>query len=231
MTRRISSSRPMTGSILPSRARWVRSWPYFSRAWNCSSGFWRVTRWLPRTSRSACSSSSLPTPEAVVHGQQQVLDREVVVLQVLAVARRRPRRRCWSRGSGGARRRRRPWAAWPTASSARLRSMSGARPSFCTHGRHDGVVLAQERAEQVVGRELGVAGALAASMAAATACWVLGVHLFGSSAMLSRLPPRVDPATTSYQVSFVNASRDRADERIAALALRRDGPRAGQVSS
>ena len=39
MTRRISSSRPMTGSILPSRARWVRSWPYFSRAAKFSSGF------------------------------------------------------------------------------------------------------------------------------------------------------------------------------------------------
>ena len=39
ITRRISSSRPMTGSILPSRARLVRSCPYFSRAWNWSSGF------------------------------------------------------------------------------------------------------------------------------------------------------------------------------------------------
>ena len=29
---------------------------------NCSSGFWTVTRWLPRTSCSTCSSSSLPTP-------------------------------------------------------------------------------------------------------------------------------------------------------------------------
>ncbi len=33
MTRRISSSRPMTGSSLPSRAISVRSRPYFSRAW------------------------------------------------------------------------------------------------------------------------------------------------------------------------------------------------------
>ncbi len=62
ITRRISSSRPMTGSILPSAARAVRSWPYFSRAANFSSGLWSVTRWLPRTSRSTCSSSSLPTP-------------------------------------------------------------------------------------------------------------------------------------------------------------------------
>ena len=33
MTRRISSSRPMTGSSLPARASVVRSRPYFSRAW------------------------------------------------------------------------------------------------------------------------------------------------------------------------------------------------------
>ena len=32
-TRRISVSRPMTGSILPSRARSVRSTAYFSSAW------------------------------------------------------------------------------------------------------------------------------------------------------------------------------------------------------
>ena len=44
MTRRISSSRPMTGSILPSRARWVRSCPYFSSAAKLSSGFCDVTR-------------------------------------------------------------------------------------------------------------------------------------------------------------------------------------------
>ncbi len=58
MTRRISSSRPMTGSSLPLRASSVRSRPYFSRAWYCSSGFWLVTRWLPRTSLSASSRSS-----------------------------------------------------------------------------------------------------------------------------------------------------------------------------
>ncbi len=38
MVRRTSSSRPMTGSILPSRARAVRSTPYFSSAWNVCSG-------------------------------------------------------------------------------------------------------------------------------------------------------------------------------------------------
>ena len=48
-TRRISSSRPMTGSSLPRSAISVRSRPYRSRAWYLSSGFWSVTRAEPRT--------------------------------------------------------------------------------------------------------------------------------------------------------------------------------------
>ena len=39
ITRRTSSSRPITGSSLPRRARSVRSRPYFSRTWYLSSGF------------------------------------------------------------------------------------------------------------------------------------------------------------------------------------------------
>jgi hypothetical protein len=39
MVRRISSSRPMTGSSLPCSARSVRSMVYFSSAWRCSSAF------------------------------------------------------------------------------------------------------------------------------------------------------------------------------------------------
>ena len=41
MTRRISSSRPTTGSSLPARASAVRSRPYFSSAAYVLSGFWR----------------------------------------------------------------------------------------------------------------------------------------------------------------------------------------------
>ncbi len=62
MTRRISSSRPMTGSSLPLRASSVRSRPNRSRAWYWSSGFSLVTRWLPRTSLSAASTASCVTP-------------------------------------------------------------------------------------------------------------------------------------------------------------------------
>ena len=52
-TRRISASRPMTGSILPSRAAAVRSTPYFSSAWKVPSGSGLVTRAEPRTDCSA----------------------------------------------------------------------------------------------------------------------------------------------------------------------------------
>ena len=50
MVRRISSARPMTGSSLPSRACWVRFWPYCSSASNCTLFCWSVTRVSPRSS-------------------------------------------------------------------------------------------------------------------------------------------------------------------------------------
>ena len=62
IVRRISSSRPMTGSSLPRRACSVRSRPYRSSAWYFSSGFWSVTRWRPRTSASADSTPSRVSP-------------------------------------------------------------------------------------------------------------------------------------------------------------------------
>ena len=57
ITRRISSSRPITGSSLPLSASAVRSRPYFSRAPKLSSGLGEVTRCGPRTSEIACISS------------------------------------------------------------------------------------------------------------------------------------------------------------------------------
>ena len=62
-TRRISASRPMTGSILPWRARAVRSVPYFSRVWYFCSGSWSVMRWLPRTSFRASRYLALLRPQ------------------------------------------------------------------------------------------------------------------------------------------------------------------------
>ena len=60
ITRRISSSRPMTGSSLPVSASAVRSRPNFSSAWYEPSGSWDVTRCAPRTSLIRASSSSRP---------------------------------------------------------------------------------------------------------------------------------------------------------------------------
>ena len=62
ITRRISSSRPITGSSFPSRASLVSSRPYFSSAAKVVSGFWLVTRCFPRNSASTCSTLSRVTP-------------------------------------------------------------------------------------------------------------------------------------------------------------------------
>ena len=62
MVRRTSSSRPMTGSIFPSRARAVRSMPNFSSAWKVCSGSLLVTRALPFTCSSASMSAAGVAP-------------------------------------------------------------------------------------------------------------------------------------------------------------------------
>ncbi|MNE47482.1 hypothetical protein D3C80_1418920 [compost metagenome] len=64
MVRRISSSRPITGSSLPSSARSVRSMVYFSSAWRFSSALASSTFLPPRTLSMACSSFSLVRPWA-----------------------------------------------------------------------------------------------------------------------------------------------------------------------
>ncbi len=64
MTRRISASRPITGSSWPSEAASVRSRPYFSSAWYLSSGAASVTRCGPRTSLIAVSRCSCVAPAA-----------------------------------------------------------------------------------------------------------------------------------------------------------------------
>ena len=61
-TRRISSSRPTTGSILPRRATSVRSRPNLASAWYFDSGSGSVTRAPPRTLWSALRSVSRSAP-------------------------------------------------------------------------------------------------------------------------------------------------------------------------
>ena len=61
-TRRISESRPITGSSRPSSAAWVRSTEYFSSASYVDSASWLVTRRLPRTAVSPSRSPSADSP-------------------------------------------------------------------------------------------------------------------------------------------------------------------------
>ena len=62
MVRRISSSRPITGSSLPCSARSVRSMVYFSNACRCSSAFGSSTFWPPRICSMAFSRLVLVAP-------------------------------------------------------------------------------------------------------------------------------------------------------------------------
>ncbi|MNZ82281.1 hypothetical protein D3C78_1009750 [compost metagenome] len=64
MVRRISSSRPITGSSLPSSARLVMSTVYLSSAWRDSSAFGSLTASPPRRLLMAFSSACLLTPWA-----------------------------------------------------------------------------------------------------------------------------------------------------------------------
>ena len=65
MVRRISSSRPITGSSLPDSARAVRSIVYFSSAWRWSSAFSSCTFSPPRIASIAASSFVLFAPAAL----------------------------------------------------------------------------------------------------------------------------------------------------------------------
>ena len=167
MTRRISSSRPMTGSSLPSSARSVRSTPNFSSAWNLSSGVLvgdAVARRGPR--RSAC--------------EQRVLGRAG------ARSARRPGRRSRPARAAGARSRctrrlelahlvlgraqdaeqlgrgrglvgvGRAWAARRGAASTSARSARRVDAELAQHAGHHVVVLLEQHGEQVLGRRLRV---------------------------------------------------------------------------
>ena len=65
MVRRISSSRPMTGSSLPEEARAVRSMVYFSSAWRLSSALASATFSPPRTSSIAFSTAPRTRPDSL----------------------------------------------------------------------------------------------------------------------------------------------------------------------
>ena len=182
MTRRISSSRPITGSSLPWRATSVRSRPYFSSAWNWPSGFWEVTRCVPRTFCRAPSTRLAVDADAVGHGQQQVLGGDVLVAQLLAGGVGRVDDAAQLARTGGPRCRRRG-AAWPglghlVAQGDEVDAQVG------QHGQHDALGLAQQGRQEVVGGDLGVAGGRWRPRGRpCTASCVLLVQRLGSNAM------------------------------------------------
>ena len=165
-TRRISVSRPMTGSSLPSLARAVRSVEYFSSAWYVPSGSGLVTRALPRTltnaSRSACGDAPWPVSSLAV--SESPVARPTIRCSVETYSSSISVARCWAAVIAA-----RAWRdscgcdAAPLALGSRSRSRcASARISRgfdadgLEKGRGNAVVLGQQCHQQVGGRDLRV---------------------------------------------------------------------------
>ena len=135
-----------------------------------SSGFWSVTRWLPRTSASALSSSLARGAGAAqrvaglagVRGdrEQQVLGRDVLVLElahlVLGGAQDLDE---LARAAGRLRRAPAP-LSFGSASSARaerLADRGGIDAELAQHRDDDAALLLEQHREQMLGRRLRVA--------------------------------------------------------------------------
>ena len=140
MTRRISTSRPITGSSLPRRASSVRSRAYCSSARNVDSGFCEVTRWLPRTDVSACRIASREAPWRASScagrigfsrgdGQQDMLGGDVLVLEFLGFLEGLLQHLIGWLRSDIAARRRSPWAGAQVELESRRKALPAARPS------------------------------------------------------------------------------------------------------
>ena len=159
-TRRISASRPMTGSMPPARARAVRSMPYFSRAWNEPSGSADETRAEPRTwSSAAVSSFSVaPTwPEQLGRlgtrrrePEQQVLGGQVRVAARLGALGGNGEDALERTGGLGSRDRRAGGARQPRDSRLCIAAERGAIDAYrLEEGEGDALGLVEQRDEQV----------------------------------------------------------------------------------
>ena len=199
-TRRISASRPITGSSLPSRARAVRSTPYFSSAWKVPSGSGRGHPGArrgpaPSASISASVGRAVPraagrpsSPPAAASPTQQVLGGDVLVAPRLGALGRRG-----ERALQGARRLRRadasarwPGAARPRRPPPRRRSRRGRRRPRRAAAAAMPVGLLEQREQQVGRLDAGVAVADgAAHGAVASASWRLVVSLRSMVCFLS----------------------------------------------
>ena len=165
ITRRISSSRPMTGSSFWRRAASVRSRQYLSRAWYFASGFSSVIRWVPRMAVSAERSDSRVNPcfrrrSATFPASDANARRKCSAERnssLNASASERARR------NSGSRRGDSPRVTAPDTfgSDASIPSASDKQPLRGDPGAgeelpRDAALLAQERAEEVLPLHLGV---------------------------------------------------------------------------
>ena len=183
MTRRISSSRPTTGSSLPARASAVRSRPYFSRAWYVPSGFGEVTRWPPRTEASAPRMASRPAPwrsrSFWPSPPTSAAPRSRCSVEVYSSPSRRAS--SWARSTTRlARGSRVSEPPWILARRARIAASSPRNAGRSTPSRRSvsaghAVVGLDERGQQVLGVEDGALEPLGERWAARTASWAFSV--------------------------------------------------------
>ena len=218
MTRRISSSRPMTGSSLPSRARSVRLRLNRSSAWNCASGFWSVTRAPRRSSVSASSRRArgqpLPLEDppglagVVRERDEQVLGGDVASLSFSACLPAAFRTRVEPARIRPAR----PAAAPVTVGSVAIGVVHLGRHDVrvAAHLRddraHDAVVLVEQRLEQVLRLDdllARLGGAYAVACRTSCALTVSLSSLMGSAASFVVWLLTSRPTTT--QLPFVSS--------------------------
>ena len=196
MTRRISSSRPMTGSSLPRRARSVRSLANFSSAWNFDSGFWSVTRWLPRTLVSACRTEACVAPREAsssragslfcsVRASRRCSVETYSSLKSAASLKARSRTFCIAFESPGCELEPPTLGSLFNASLARERSCSVGTPTFCRTGTMMPSLSSSRAASMCMGVSSGLPCSSARLVAACTASCDLTVNLSQRIAIVS----------------------------------------------
>ncbi len=185
ITRRISSSRPITGSTFPAAASAVRSRPNFSSAWTLSSGLGEVTRCGPRTSAIAFSSDArsgrtLATPEPESVSASRRCSVEMYSSPSLAISCSARRSVCARvediRGSSP---RSLSVASFSIASWALAPTAAGSSPSFWRIGATSPSSCTSSATSRWGGATSGLWRAVASCCAAATASWDLTVNRSG----------------------------------------------------
>ena len=139
MTRRISSSRPMTGSSLPARASAVRSRPYFSSAAYVPSGFWRGDALAAADALERLEDRLLAGGVALEQGlrlaadlgdaEEQVLGRDVLVAEAPGLGLGALDDPAWRAGRGVSE------PPWIRARLARIAASSPRKPGRSTPSR------------------------------------------------------------------------------------------------